>query len=63
MEPCISMQQGGDWPLWPEPFSGEANVQAYIDGFWITFYAAIVGVLVVSLMAPSPLHPLTKHPR
>jgi DHA2 family multidrug resistance protein len=41
----------------------EANVQAYIDGFWVTFYAAIVGLLVVSLMAPSPTHPLTKHPR
>jgi DHA2 family multidrug resistance protein len=37
----------------------EANVQAYIDGFWITFLAAIVGLIVVSLMAPSPAHPLT----
>ncbi|KAA0697228.1 MFS transporter [Neorhizobium sp. P12A] len=37
----------------------EANVQAYIDGFWITFLAAIVGLVVVSLMAPSPAHPLT----
>jgi DHA2 family multidrug resistance protein len=41
----------------------EANVQAYIDGFWIAFYAAVVGLVVVSLMAPSPHHPLTKHPR
>jgi DHA2 family multidrug resistance protein len=37
----------------------EANVQAYIDGFWITFIAAIVGLVVVSLMKPSPSHPLT----
>ncbi|WP_281408124.1 MFS transporter [Rhizobium sp. P32RR-XVIII] len=37
----------------------EANVQAYIDGFWITFIAAIVGLIVVSLMKPSPVHPLT----
>ncbi|CDM62628.1 MULTISPECIES: MFS transporter [Rhizobium] len=37
----------------------EANVQAYIDGFWITFVAAIAGLIVVSLMAPSPAHPLT----
>jgi DHA2 family multidrug resistance protein len=41
----------------------QANVQAYIDGFWTTFYAAIVGLIAVSLMAPSPHHPLTKHPR
>jgi DHA2 family multidrug resistance protein len=38
----------------------EANVLAYIDGFWITFWAAIAGLFVVSLMAPSPPHPLTK---
>jgi DHA2 family multidrug resistance protein len=37
----------------------EANVQAYIDGFWVTFLAAIVGLLVVSLMTRSPAHPLT----
>jgi DHA2 family multidrug resistance protein len=35
----------------------------YIDGFWITFYAAIVGLMAVLLMAPSSYHPLTKHPR
>ncbi|MBB6305481.1 MFS transporter [Rhizobium leucaenae] len=40
----------------------EANVQAYIDGFWITFAAAIIGLFVVSLMAPSPSHPLTTSP-
>lgn len=39
----------------------EANVQAYIDGFWVTFFAAILGLLIVSLMAPSPAHPLTTH--
>jgi DHA2 family multidrug resistance protein len=37
----------------------EANVQAYIDGFWVTFIAAIAGLLVVAMMAPSPAHPLT----
>lgn len=37
----------------------EANVLAYIDGFWITFIAAVVGLIVVSLMKPSPSHPLT----
>jgi DHA2 family multidrug resistance protein len=37
----------------------EANVQAYIDGFWCTFLAAILGLLVVSLMTKSPAHPLT----
>lgn len=40
----------------------EANVLAYIDGFWITFFAAILGLCAVALMAPSPHHPLTKHP-
>ncbi len=37
----------------------EANVLAYTDGFWITFIAAIIGLIVVSLMKPSPAHPLT----
>lgn len=37
----------------------EANVLAYIDGFWITFIAAVAGLIVVSLMKPSPSHPLT----
>lgn len=37
----------------------EASVLAYIDGFWLTFAAAVAGLLVVSLMAPSPAHPLT----
>jgi DHA2 family multidrug resistance protein len=41
----------------------EANVQAYIDGFWITYFAAVVGLIAVSLMAPSPVHPLSRHPR
>jgi len=38
----------------------EANVQAYIDGFWVAFLAAIFGLFVVALMTPSPTHPLTK---
>jgi len=37
----------------------EANVAAYIDGYWITFAAAITGLIVVALMRPSPAHPLT----
>lgn len=37
----------------------EANVQAYIDGFWIAFFAAILGLCAVALMARSPRHPLT----
>ncbi|MRG57764.1 MFS transporter [Phyllobacterium sp. SYP-B3895] len=40
----------------------EANVQAYIDGFWVAFLAAIVGLFAVALMAPSPRHPLTRTP-
>jgi DHA2 family multidrug resistance protein len=38
----------------------EANVQAYIDGFWVAFLAAIIGLFVVALMTRSPTHPLTK---
>ena len=30
-----------------------------LDGFWLTFAAAVAGLVVVSLMAPSPSHPLT----
>jgi DHA2 family multidrug resistance protein len=37
----------------------EANVAAYIDGYWITFAAAVAGLIVVALMKPSPSHPLT----
>ncbi len=37
----------------------EAYVLAYIDGFWITFIAAVAGLVIVSLMAPPPAHPLT----
>ncbi|MBB3452769.1 DHA2 family multidrug resistance protein [Rhizobium sp. BK313] len=38
----------------------EANVLAYIDGFWIAFSAAIVGMCTVALMARAPPHPLTQ---
>jgi DHA2 family multidrug resistance protein len=38
----------------------EANVLAYIDGFWIAFAAAIVGLCAVALMARAPPHPLTQ---
>ncbi len=36
----------------------EANVLAYIDGFWLTFWAAIAGLVVVSLLKAPPPGPL-----
>jgi DHA2 family multidrug resistance protein len=40
----------------------EANVLAYIDGFWLTFWLAIVGIGFVSLMTRAPRGPLTPVP-
>jgi len=37
----------------------ESNVLAYIDGFWICFWFAILGLLVVSLMTRAPPGPFT----
>jgi MFS transporter, DHA2 family, multidrug resistance protein len=37
----------------------EANVQSIIDGFQVTFWAAIVGLLLISLMRATPAGPLT----
>ena len=37
----------------------ESNVLAYIDGFWICFWFAILALLVVSLMTRAPPGPFT----
>jgi DHA2 family multidrug resistance protein len=40
----------------------ESNVLAYIDGFWLTFWLAIVGLCFVSLMTRAPAGPFTPVP-
>jgi MFS transporter, DHA2 family, multidrug resistance protein len=40
----------------------EANVLAYIDGFWLTFWLAIVALGFVSLMTRAPPGPFTRVP-
>ncbi len=40
----------------------EANVLAYIDGFWLCFWLAIAGLLVISLMTRAPSGPFTPEP-
>ena len=40
----------------------EANVLAYIDGFWLCFWFAIAGLLVISLMTRAPPGPFTPEP-
>jgi MFS transporter, DHA2 family, multidrug resistance protein len=37
----------------------EANVLSIIDGFQVAFWAAIVGLLLISLMRAAPAGPLT----
>ncbi|WP_456620524.1 MULTISPECIES: MFS transporter [unclassified Bradyrhizobium] len=37
----------------------EANVLAYIDGFWLTFWAALLGLVMVVLMTSPPEGPFT----
>ncbi|WP_027576869.1 hypothetical protein [Bradyrhizobium sp. WSM1743] len=37
----------------------EANVLSIIDGFQVAFWAAIVGLLLASLMRAAPAGPLT----
>jgi DHA2 family multidrug resistance protein len=37
----------------------EANVLCVIDGFQVAFWAAIVGLLLISLMRAAPAGPLT----
>ncbi len=41
----------------------EANVLAYIDGFWLTFWAAIAGLVLVSLLKAPPPGPLVPNRR
>jgi DHA2 family multidrug resistance protein len=38
----------------------EANVQAYIDGFWLAFLAAVIGLCSVALMSRPAAHPLMR---
>jgi DHA2 family multidrug resistance protein len=40
----------------------EANVLAYIDGFWLCFWLAIVALILVSLMTRAPPGPFTPEP-
>jgi MFS transporter, DHA2 family, multidrug resistance protein len=40
----------------------EANVLAYIDGFWLTFWLAMVALGVVALMTRAPPGPFTPAP-
>jgi DHA2 family multidrug resistance protein len=40
----------------------EANVLAYIDGFWLCFWLAIAALLLVSLMTRAPPGPFTPEP-
>jgi DHA2 family multidrug resistance protein len=40
----------------------EANVLSYIDGFWLTFWAAILGIIFVIPMKRAPQGPFTPVP-
>jgi DHA2 family multidrug resistance protein len=40
----------------------EANVLAYIDGFWLTFWLAIIALGFVALMTRAPPGPFTPAP-
>jgi DHA2 family multidrug resistance protein len=40
----------------------EANVLAYIDGFWLCFWLATLALLLVSLMTGAPPGPFTPEP-
>jgi DHA2 family multidrug resistance protein len=40
----------------------EANVLAYIDSFWLTFYVAVFALLVVALMTKAPAGPFSPQP-
>jgi DHA2 family multidrug resistance protein len=37
----------------------EANTLAYIDGFWLTVWFAIAGLVLVALIGRSPAGPFT----
>jgi len=41
----------------------EANVLAYIDGFWLTFSLAIMGLLFAAFITKAPPGPLTPSPK
>jgi DHA2 family multidrug resistance protein len=40
----------------------EANVLAYIDGFWLTFWLAIIALVLVTFITRAPPGPLTPAP-
>jgi DHA2 family multidrug resistance protein len=40
----------------------EANVLAYIDGFWLCFYLAIAGLVLTALLTRAPKGPLSPTP-
>src|SRR6201991_44064 len=40
----------------------ESNVLAYVDGFWLTFWLAIIGLGFVALMTRAPKGPFTPVP-
>jgi DHA2 family multidrug resistance protein len=40
----------------------ESNVLAYIDGFWLTFWIAIIALGFVVLMTKAPAGPFTPAP-
>ena len=40
----------------------EANVLAYIDGFWLCFWCAVAGLLVVTCITRAPAGPFTPEP-
>jgi hypothetical protein len=40
----------------------EANVLAYIDGFWLTFWIAMIALGLVALMSRAPPGPFTPVP-
>ncbi|NTZ64121.1 hypothetical protein [Agrobacterium tumefaciens] len=62
-----SRYQGYDAALAPQKalatlaskVQAQANVLSYIDGFWLTFWAAIIGLVAVALITPSPPGPFT----
>jgi DHA2 family multidrug resistance protein len=41
----------------------EANVLAYIDGFWLTLWFAVAGLVCVALIGDAPKGPFTPKPR
>ncbi|ACM28787.1 MULTISPECIES: MFS transporter [Rhizobium] len=41
----------------------QSNVLSYIDAFWITFFAAIVAMLLLAFMRPAPAGPFTPQGR